>query len=167
MIRIYGNPGLSRRMMFSTIVIVLVIIFGFYELYTAMRAAPGEAGFGYLFAAAFILGGLYGLRQLNTDYGDMVVSVDADGSTGPAKIVVWRPFMSKTLAGPIDRLSNWRFEVRQPRPNLRIPTVLADHPDYKGPLRFEVGPGIAIGDPFRALAPEAFAASEGRSPTAS
>jgi len=158
MIRIYANPGLSRRMMFSTIVIVLVIIFGLYELYAAMRAAPGEAGFGFLFAAAFILGGLYGLRQLNTDYGDMVVSVDADGSTGPAKIVVWRPFMSKTLEGPVDKLSNWRFEVRQPRPNLRIPTVFAEHPDHKRPLRFEVGPGITIGEPFRALAPDAFAA---------
>ena len=158
MIRIYGNPGLSKRMTFSTIVIVLVILFGFYELYSAMRAAPGEAGFGFLFAAAFILGGLYGLRQLNSDYADMVISVDADGRAGPAKIVVWRPFASKTLDGPLERLTNWRFEVKQPRPNLRIPTVLADHPDHTRPLRFEVGQGIAISEPFRDLAPEAFAA---------
>jgi hypothetical protein len=125
-----------------------------------MRAAPGEAGFGYLFAAAFILGGLYGLRQLNSDYADMVVSADADGTAGPARISVWRPFLPKTLEGPLDKLANWRFEVKAPRPNLRIPMLLAEHPQHPRPLRFEVGPGIALSEGFRALAPEALAAYE-------
>ena len=58
----------------STVVIVVVIVFGFWELWSALNPGPGGAGYGFLFAALFIGGGLYGLRQMQTDFADTVVS---------------------------------------------------------------------------------------------
>jgi hypothetical protein len=160
MTRIYRNVAFARRMTITTVVIVVVIVFGFWELWAALNPGPGGAGYGFLFAALFIFGGLYGLRQMQTDFADTVVSVDADEKGGAARITVWRPFLPKRLAGPLDQLRNWRYEVKTPRPSMRVPMILADHPGHPRPLRFELGKGIEIGSRFRALAPDAFAAFE-------
>jgi len=162
MTRIYENRSFARRMTGSTLVVVAAILFGLWELYAVVRA-PQDSGYGSLFAALFIGGGIYAMWQILRDYGDTVVSLET-GTVG-AVISVWRPFRSQRIAVPLDRLGNWRFETRSVG-NARVPTALADHRDYPRPLRFELGPGIAVTDQFRALAPDAIAAFEGGAKTA-
>jgi hypothetical protein len=161
MTRIYRNAAFARRMTISSVVIVVVILFGFWELWTALNPGPGGAGYGLMFAALFIFGGLYGLRQLQTDFADTVVSVDGGEKDGAGRITIWRPFLPKRLEGPLERLGNWRYEMKTPRPNMRVPMILADHPGHAKSLRFELGKGTEIDPRFRALAPDAFAAFEG------
>ena len=161
MTRIYENRPFARRMTGSSLVVVAAILFGLWELYAAVRAAQ-DSGYGSLFAALFIGGGIYAMWILR-DYGDTVVSLET-GTVG-ALISVWRPFRSQRIAAPLDRLGNWRFEMKEIG-RARIPMLLADHRDYPRPLRFELGPGIPITQAFRALAPDAIASFEGGAKTA-
>jgi hypothetical protein len=140
----------------SSLVVVAAFLFGLWELYGVFRA-PQDSGYGSLFAALFIGGGIYAMWQILRDYSDTVVSLDV--GDGKALISVWRPFVPLRIDAPLDRLGNWRFEVRSVG-NARVPTALADHRDYPRALRFELGSGIAISDQFRALAPEAVASFE-------
>jgi hypothetical protein len=159
--RIYSNRAFLRRMNASAAVVVIAFLFGFWELWTVTQAEKaGEAGTGYglIFAALFIGGGFYAMRQLLADYSDVVVAIDA-GEAQSAVISVWRPFVSKRIVGPLDRLTNWRFEMKTER-NITTPMLLADHPNHPKPLQLELGKGIAISDELRALAPDAVAAFE-------
>ena len=149
MTRIYGNRGFVRRMTASAIVCVLAMVLGAFELWRAFAAAPGESGYGYLFALFFVGGGIYGLRQLRDDYSDTVVAVDA-GPQG-ARIALWRPYGMKRIEGPLSALTNWRREVRTPRRNVRVEMLVADHPGHPRPLAFETGRGVVVTEEFRAL----------------
>ncbi len=156
MTRIYGNPGFARRMNGSTVVIVLAVLFGFWEVYAALNPGPDGPGYGFLFAALFIGGGIYGMNQILTDGRDMVTALDVEDATGQATISLWRPFAARRIEGSLERLSGWRPYSKQAR-NVRTPMLLADHPDHPRPLQFELGRSISFTDRFRALAPEATA----------
>jgi len=159
MTRIYANPGFARRMNISSAVTLFAILFGFWELWAALNAGPEGAGYGFLFAALFIGGGIYGMRQILADGADMVTALDVSESSGQATISLWRPFAPKRLEGSLDSLSEWRPYAKVAR-NFRTPMLLADHPAYPRPLQFEIGRGIALTEQFRALAPEALASLE-------
>jgi hypothetical protein len=159
MTRIYANPGFARRMNISSAVTLFAILFGFWELWAALNAGPEGAGYGFLFAALFIGGGIYGMRQILADGADMVTALDVNESSGQATISLWRPFAPKRLEGSLDRLSEWRPYAKMAR-NLRTPMLLADHPAHPRPLQFEIGRGIVLGAQFRVLAPEALASLE-------
>ena len=159
MTRIYGNPGFARRMNGSAVVIAFAVLFGFWEVWAALNPGPDGPGYGFLFAALFIGGGIYGMNQILTDGKDMVTALDVQESTGEAVISVWRPFAPKRIETRLDRLTDWRPYSKQTR-NLRTAMLLADHPGHPRPLQFELGRNIAFTDRFRALAPEAIAASE-------
>jgi hypothetical protein len=159
MTRIYENRPLARRMNISVVVTIFAILFGFWEAWNAFNAGPEGAGYGFLFAALFIGGGIYGMNQVLTDSRDMVTALDIDEANGHAAISVWRPFGATRIEGPLDRLTEWRPWAKEVR-RVRTPVLLADHPGHPRPLQFEVGPGIALTDQFRALAPEALASFE-------
>lgn len=160
MTRIYGNPRLARRMNGSFVVVIGAVLFGFWELWSAANAGAEAGSTGYLFAAFFIGGGIYGARQILTGYTDMVISLDVDRATGDATLAVWRPFVAKRIVGPLDRLSGWRPYAKQVQRNLRTSMLLADHPGHPRPLEFELGSGIVFNEDFRALARDADAAFE-------
>ncbi len=159
MTRIYGNPGFARRMNGSIVVILFAVLFGFWELWAALHPGPEGPGYGFLFAALFIGGGIYGTNQILTDGKDMVTALDVEESSGQAVVSVWRPFFPKKLESRLDGLTDWRPFSKQAR-NIRTPMLLADHPGRPRPLQFELGRNIALTDRFRALAPDALAASE-------
>ena len=87
------------------------------------------------------------------------LSRDAD-SAGESIVAVWRPFIAKKIVGKLSELSNWRFELKTVRANIRSPQLVADHPRHPRPLRFELSRGASISAELRALAPEAVAAFE-------
>jgi len=159
MARIYANRGLTKRQNFSTVVVIGSLLLGCFELWRAATVAPDQVGSGYLFAALFLGGGAYGARQVLMGSMDTVAALDL-GPAREATIVLWRPFTTKRIEGPVDRLSDWRPYAKQVRRNLRQPMVLADHRDYPRPLEFEIGPGIQMDDAFRTLAGEALAGLE-------
>ena len=156
MTRIYANRPFVRRMTASTVVLVVAMLFGVWELYSSFQL-PEESGYGPLFGVLFLGGGAYGFWQLLTQFADHVVSLDADGTQAVVK--VWKPFGSRVIATPIDQFHNWRFEMVKVGNNTG-PMVLANHADYPRPLRFGLGSGIPINDAFRSIAEGAVAAFE-------
>lgn len=157
MTRIYENRNFSRRMNISVAVTLFAVLFGFWELWAAIRAGPEGAGYGFMFAALFIGGGIYGFNQINTEGSHMVTALDLDEATGEAVATVWRPFSPKPVAGPLTAFTEWRPYTKQAR-SVRVHMLLADHPGYPKPLQFEIGSGVSMHERFRALAPEALAA---------
>jgi hypothetical protein len=153
MTRIYENRGFSRRMTGSALVCAVAFLFGFYDLWRAIEAPPGQSGYSYLFAAFFIFGGIYGFRQIERDFSDTVIALDADGEK--ARISLWRPLRRKHIDSPLSALTGWRREIRTPRRNVSVDTLVADHPNHPRPLLFEMGKGIVTTDTFRALTPPA------------
>jgi hypothetical protein len=163
--RIYANRGLARRTNGSLVVVIIAFVFGFFEIWRAMHVGPEEPGSGYLFAILFLGGGVYAGRQLLSGTIDAVVWLDLDASR-QATVALWRPFTTKRIAGPVDRLTGWRPYAKEVRRNMKQPMVLADHPDYPRPLEFEIGPGVVLGEEFRALAGAAVASLEKKGPAA-
>jgi hypothetical protein len=159
MTRIYENRGFSRRMTGSAIVCGIALLFGCYDFWRAIEAPPGQSGYSYLFAAFFIFGGIYGFRQIERDFADTVIALDADG--GNARIALWRPLGAKRIEGPLSALTGWRREIRTPRRNVSVDTLVADHPNHPRPLLFEMGKGVVATDAFRALTPAAASATHG------
>jgi hypothetical protein len=154
--RIYENTGFTRRMNVSAVVVVIAFVMGAFELVMALRA--DDPGSGFLFAALFIGGGVYAGRQVLADHANNVVALDADMTSRQASISIWRPFSSKKIDGPIDRLTDWQFQRKGTR--VKLPILTAHHPDHPQPLEFELRTGAAVSDELRALAPEAVAAFE-------
>lgn len=158
MTRIYQNRALATRMNLSCAVIVFAVLFGFWELYTATRGGPG-AGTNVLFGFLFIAGALYAAKQTRDTSFDSVASLDADVATREAKVAIWRPFSTKMLAGPLDRLTDWQFQMKGGR--VKTPILTAHHPDYPRPLEFELSKSTTpLSNELKTLAPDAAAAFE-------
>jgi hypothetical protein len=151
--RIYANPWLARRANGSLVVIAIAFVLGAVELWFAARAGPEGTGNGFLFAALFVGGGAYGLRQVLGANRDAVISLDLDGDI--ATVAMWKPFGARRIVGPVAQLTEWRPYAKPVRRNLNQPMLLADHPEHPRPLEFELGQGILIGEALRKLAGEA------------
>ena len=161
---IYVNTGFLRRMNLSAGVVVAAFLFGFWELWSAMNPGPTGPGYGFLFAALFIGGGIYAMRQLLVDHAGTVVRLDVDKAANAVVLYLWRPFRSQQVKAGLEGLSDWRFENRTVRANVQVPTLVADHPDVPQPLHFELGKGVELSKELRALAPDAVATSEKYTP---
>ena len=167
MTRIYDNSGFAMRMNISAAVIVLVMIFGVWELWAAFNAGPEAGTSGYLFGLLFIGGGIYGMKQTLEDARDMVVAFDADQAGGNGVASVWRPFVPRRIEGSLRQFTNWRFHVKIPRANMRTYVLLADHPASPRPLQFELRRGAPVSDGLRGIAREAIAEFEEQTGAAS
>ena len=160
MTRIYENRGFATRMNISCLVVVVAVLFGCWELFSALR--PGaESSMNLLFAVLFFGGAGYAIKQLRDTAFDTVVALDADLGAHHSILTLWRPFSSKTIAGPLERFTDWQFQTRSGR--VRTPILTAHHPHHPRPLEFELRTDVTINDDLRTLAPEAIAAFERRS----
>lgn len=155
--RIYANPWASRRANGSLVVIAISFVLGAVEIWWAVNAGPEGAGNGYLFAALFLGGGAYGLRQVLGANRDTVISLDLDGDV--ATVAIWKPFGARKIVGSVARLTEWRPYAKPVRRNLSQPMLLVDHPEHPRPLEFELGQGILVGEGLRTLAGEALSGS--------
>lgn len=167
MTRIYENRGYWWRQTISFAIVILVTIYGAWELWQANSAPEGYVsplgemfGIGddrWLFGIAFLFGGIYGGWQLIRDSTDTVASVETDDA-GNSVVTLWRPFGPLKLRAALSALTDWRVYVKLGNRNTRAIYIYADHAGYPRPLQFD----LRRGDPggLRTLAPAAVAEYE-------
>jgi hypothetical protein len=152
--RLYDNPGFARRQNISVAVLVLVVLYGIFELWTAFSSSAGDST-GAMFGVLFVGGGLYGAKTIWDEGRDLVIGFDADLTAGRGVITLWRPFRTLALDVALDRITGWRHWVKVGKRNLKLHYLIAEAPGYPHPLQFEMRLGAAIADGLRRLAPEA------------
>ena len=168
MTRVYENRGFWWRQTLSLVAVILVAVYGGWELWSATYStseynSPVGQLFGigddrYLFVFIFLGGGLYAIWQLVNDSTDTVASLDLEEATGAATVSLWRPFQTKKLTAEIARISDWRFHVKLGNRNMRTFLIYADLPGYPRPLQFDLRRADVEG--LRKVAPEAVAEYE-------
>jgi len=154
--RIYANPGFWRRSTLSIGVLILVAIYGIWELLSAARGPSEAATTGYMFGAIFFGGSLYALYQLYGDWRDLVATLDLDEASGRLIATLWQPQGPLKLPAGPGQLTNWRPHIKVGKRNARAFFMYADHAAYPRPLRFDLRPGVDISG-LRRIAPEAIA----------
>lgn len=165
MIRIYENKGHWWRHTLSLAAVILVSIYGAWELYWATfgtgeyHSPMGELfGIGddrYLFGLIFLFGGIYAGWQLIRDSSDVVATFDLDEASGETLTTLWRPGWTEKLIAPLSAIGNWRLYVKVGNRNVRTFYIYADHPNYRRPLNFDLRRTSLDG--LRRVAPEAVA----------
>ena len=159
MTRIYENAGLRLRLDISIVVLIAVIIFGFWDLSGSFFFAVDDPA-GAMFGVLFIGGGIYGINRTLTDNRGFVAAFDADFAAGRGAIMVWRPFRPLRLAIGLAEIAGWRFWVKTGARNARSYYLLASLPSHPRPLYLELPRGVAASAGLRRLAPEAVAEFE-------
>ena len=152
--RLYTNPGFTRRQNISATVLVVVVIYGVWELWRAFNSAAGDTT-GAMFGVLFVGGGLFGAKTLWDDGRDLVVAFDADSGAGRGVLTLWRPFRLLTLDTGLDQITGWRHWVKVGKRNLRTHYLVVSAAGYPRPLYIELRPGEAIPEGLRRLAPGA------------
>jgi hypothetical protein len=165
---VYVNKGFWWRQTLSLAAVILVAIYGLWELWSATYgSADYHSPFGeimglgddrYVFGFIFLGGGLYGIWQLINDAADTVSTFEVDEATGASVVSLWRPFWTEKLTIELSRIRDWRFHVKVGKRNARTFFVFADHPGYPRPLQFDLRNASVEG--LRTVAPEAFAEYE-------
>jgi hypothetical protein len=169
MTQLYGTPHLALRLNGSIVVLVIVILYGFWELWRAFVAAGTPDSTGALFGILFIGGGLYGLKQTWDDNRDRVAAFSADAAAGRGLVALWRPFSALRIEAPLDQFTNWQFHVKVGSRNLRTYFFLFRAPGYPRNLQMEFQRGEKPHQVFRQMAPSAveeFEANTGADPAA-
>jgi len=165
MTRIYENPGSAKRNNISVVVLVVVVIYGVFELYTAF-GTDSQDSMAAMFGVLFVGGGIYGAHTIWSEARDQVTAVDVDEAGQRAAITLWRPFKSIVIDVPIDRLTNWRHWVKVGKRNMRVHYVIFNAEGYPHPLYVELTKGeMPVG--FRKLSPavvEEFEENTGKRP---
>jgi hypothetical protein len=151
--RIYENAGLVSRSNISIVVLVVVLIYGVWEIYSAVVVNGGEST-GIAFGVLFIGGGLYGLQKTMNDTRDLVAAIDADAS-GHAAITLWRPFSRQVIETRIADITGIRFWIKAVSRLQRGYNIFFRVPSYPRELSVELRHGQAISDGLRRLAPQA------------
>ena len=153
MTRLYENRGFFRRQNGSAVVLVLVIIYGIFELWRAF-SGPGDAT-GSLFGVLFVGGGIWGAYTLWTDGRDVIAALDADLATRQAVFTLWGPFTRKRLAESLDDVVEWRFWTKPGAPGQRSYFLHAVTRSHPRPLQIELKRGQPIPEGLRQVAPAA------------
>ncbi|HET7717229.1 MAG TPA: hypothetical protein VFK86_16520 [Bauldia sp.] len=165
MTRIYENPGFAKRNNISVIVLVAVVIYGIWELYTAFLT-DSQDSMAAMFGVLFVGGGIYGAYTIWTEARDQVVALDADFATGRAAVTLWRPFKNIVIEATFDRLTDWRHWVKVGKRNMRTHYVIFTAEGYPQPLYVELTTG-EMPEGFRKLSPavvEEFEENTGKRP---
>ena len=156
MTRLYDNSGFARRQNISVGILIVVVIYGIWELWAAFTSEEGDAT-GTMFGILFVAGGLYGAKTIWDENRDLPASFDVDFDAGKVVVTLWRPFRTLVVGGNLDAFSNWRYWVKVGKRNMRQHYLVASHAAYPHPLYFEIQAGKPVPDGFRRLAPEAVA----------
>ncbi len=160
MTRLYANRGFWVRNALLILFLIVVFIYGCWELWRASHVASGEAGTGVMFGVVFAGGSLFALRQLRDDHRDLVASLDRNDATGELVAAVWKPLGAEKIVAPPSAFTDWRVHVKLLARGRQKAFFL--HVDYAGrprPLRFDLKPGTDTAG-LRQLAPEAIAEFE-------
>jgi len=153
--QLLGTQGMVWRSNLSLAILAAVFAYGLWELWLAATVTGSMTG--YLFAAIFLGGSVYGVRASLAEARDVAISFDADIESGKAGIALWRPFHVKRINTTLDRITGWRHWVQTASRGRRVHYLLAREESYDGVLRFPLEPGMTIPDELRRIAPEAVA----------
>jgi hypothetical protein len=156
MTRIFDSPKFALRLNISAVVLVVVLIYGLFELYTAFRSETPDST-GALFGIFFVGGGIWGAWQTWSDNRDKVASFDVDEAAGTGVATLWRPFSPLRVAGPLDQFTRWRFQVKVASRGLRSYHFFFRAPGYPNELQMEIQRGAKLAEVFRRIAPQAVA----------
>ena len=151
MTRIYENPGFAKRNNISVVVLVAVVIYGIFELYTAFFTGSQDQ-MAAMFGVLFLGGGLYGAYTIWSEARDTVMTLDVDEASQQARIVLWRPFGTYVVESPIDRLTDWRHWVKVGKRSMQTHYVIFRAEGYPHPLHVELTKG-ELPEGFRQLSP--------------
>ena len=159
MTRLYANRGIWARSIGLGVFLVVVMLWGIWELWAAARGPSANATSGGMFGVIFLAGGVYALYQLATDWRDLVAALDRDDATGALVATVWRPTGPLRLTAPAGELRAWRSFVKVAGRNARTFFIYADHAGHPRPLRFDLKAGTDLTG-LRQITPEAVAEYE-------
>jgi hypothetical protein len=157
MTRIFDSPKFALRLNISAVVLVVVLIYGIFELYTAFLRSETPDSTGALFGIFFVGGGIWGAWQTWNDNRDKVASFDVDEAAGTAVATLWRPFSPLRVAGPLDQFTRWRFQVKVASRGLRSYHFFFRAPGYPNELQMEIQRGAKLSEVFQRIAPQAMA----------
>jgi hypothetical protein len=157
MTRIYDSPKFALRLNISAVVLVVVVIYGLFELYTAFLRSETTDSTGALFGIFFVGGGIWGAWQTWNDNRDKVAAFDVDEAAGTGVATLWRPFSPLKVAGPLDQFTRWRFQVKVAGRGVRTYYFLFRAPGYSNDLQMEIQRGAKLAEVFRRIAPTAVA----------
>ena len=152
MTRIYDNPSIAKRSNISMIILVVVIIYGFWDLWHALSAGGGltiDLAFGVL----FIGGGIYGIWRTMTDARDMVTALDEGDGRAWSRSGVRSSRSASTCR--LAALTRWRHYVKIGQRNARSHVILFNSTEHPHPLQIELQRGFVPSRGLRRLAPEA------------
>ena len=153
--RLLDNPSKVRRWYLFLGFFAVAFLYGLWELWLA--AVVTGSVIGYLFAAIFIGGAIYGVRAMLAEAHDLVVSFDADIESGNATIRLWRLFHMKQIDTTLDQITGWHHFVQTGARDERSHFLLAREKSHDGMLRFALEPEMTIPDELRRIAPQAIA----------
>lgn len=166
MTRIYENPKFALRLNISVVVLVVVFIYGLFELYTAFFRGGEPDSTGSLFGIFFVGGGIWGAYQTWTDNRDRVAAFDVDEAADTGVVTLWRPFTTLKVAGPLGQFDRWRFKIQVASRGVRSFHFFFRAPGYPHELQMEIQRGAKLAEAFRRLAPRAVADYEENTGTA-
>ncbi len=157
--RIYQQRGFIARQRFSTAILLFAFFYGIWEL-VASFTQPDSAN-NALFGVLFIGASIYGVVRLMRESGDVVSALDSIDDGRRLAVTLWLPWGSRTIAGPREQFTNWRFYIAIAKRNQATPLIRFDHPDNKRPLTILLTPDTEL-EGLRKVAPDAVADYEER-----
>jgi hypothetical protein len=153
MTRIYENRHFFLRQNISVVVLVLVFVYGIFELWRAFTSAGDSTG--AMFGVLFLGGSVWGAYTLWSDGRDVVASLDADLAARRILITLWGPFSRKRIDEPLDDIVEWRFWVKTGTRGQKSYFLHAVTPSNPRPLQIELKRGRPVPDGLRQIAPAA------------
>jgi hypothetical protein len=160
--RVYEQRGYIGRLRFSTGILLFAAAYGVWELWAAWSNPEGPNSL--LFGVLFVGASAFGFARLMRDSGNVVAALDRDEAADRLVVTLWRPWGTRTIAGPRQSFTNWRFHISIAGRYQRLFLLRFDHPEVKGPLAIELKRDVTPLDDLRALAPGAIADFEEAAP---
>lgn len=156
MTRIFENRQITRTSNISMVVLVVVIVFGFWDLWSAFGGGEPDTT-SAMFGVLFVGGGLIGGYTIWNDGRDQVQWFDVDLEAGKCAVAVWRPIRPLVFDLDLSQVSEWRHWVKVGKRNMRTHYLVAALPGYPRPVYFEMPQDRTKEIPagFRDIAPEA------------
>jgi hypothetical protein len=156
---LFRHRGFWPRHIGLLVFLVVVFVYGCFELWRAWKMPSADASNGVMFGVLFVGGSLIGIRQVLADNRDLVVALARNEAEGGLVASVFsRVRTVEITAAPAD-FTNWRLQRKSIGRSRVVFFVHADCRAWPRPLRFDVRPGSDLAG-LRALAPEAIAEFE-------
>ncbi|MEJ0097628.1 MAG: hypothetical protein WDM84_06500 [Bauldia sp.] len=159
MTRFYANRGFWVRNALLILFLIVVFLYGCFELWRAFHVSSADSTTGITFGVVFAGGSLFAFRQLTDDHRDLVATLDRNDTTGELVAAVWKLAGAETIAAPPSAFTGWRVHVKTLGKVGRAYFLHVDAAGRQRPLRFDLKSGTDLAG-LRQIAPDAIAEFE-------